>query len=157
MDQLRVTSADANGLLERAASDSYADGQRLFSLALEREPLGFAYAVSGEMQGRAVEDTLASRAPLRDDVSLARQIAAGTRGGTWSMPQWMPELQPLHAVDVAVTCPPREAHADVPCDVSAGTLHFEAMMDANGMARRATVDTGKVELTIERVYARGRF
>lgn len=157
LDHLRVTSADADGVVERAASDSYADGKRLFSLALEREPLGFGYAVSGEMAGRAVDDTLPGRTPLRDDVSLARQIAAGTRGGTWSMAQWVPEVEPLRAVDVAVTCPPRAAGADVPCDVQAGRLHVAALMDANGMARTATLHTGAVEMSFERVYARGGF
>jgi hypothetical protein len=157
MDQLRVTSADANGVVERAASDSLADGQRIFSLELERAPLGFEYAVSGELQGKPVDDTLAARAPLRDDVSLARQIAAGTNGGSWSMPQWMPELLPLQPVDVKVTCPPRDARDDVTCDVNAGTLHFQAEIDRNGMTRSATVDTGKVEMKIERVFARGTF
>ncbi len=158
MDQLRVTSADANGVVERAASDSLADGQRVYSLALEREPLGFQYAVTGEMQGKPVENTLDSRAPLRDDVSLARQIAAGTGGGSWTMPQWMPELVPLQPVEVKVTCPPRGGDdQDVTCDVNAGSLHFQAVVDRNGMARSATVDTGKVEMHIERVYARGGF
>lgn len=157
MDQLRVTSADANGVVEHAVSDRLADGQRVYSLELERAPIGFEYAVSGEVQGQPVDDTLASRAPLRDDVSLARQIAAGTDGGSWSMPQWMPEILPLQPVDVKVTCPPRAARDDVTCDVDAGSLHFQAEIDRNGMTRSARLDTGKVEMTIERVFARGAF
>jgi len=157
LDQVRVTSADGNGVVDHAASDSFEGKTQRYSLALERAPQGFTYTLSGEVHGRAIENTLASHAPLRDDVSLARQIAAGTNGGSWSMPQWMPELQPLSSVDVQVTCPAREGSEDVACDIAAGKVHYEALIDANGMARRTTLKDGPVELETERVYAHGRF
>jgi hypothetical protein len=157
MDQVRVTSADGNGVVDHAASDAFDGKTQRYSLALERAPLGFNYQLSGEVHGRSVDNTLASRAPLRDDVSLARQIAAGTTGGTWSMPQWMPELQPLRSVDVQVTCPERHGAEDVACEIDAGKVQYEALIDANGMARRTTLKNSPVELQTERVYAHGAF
>jgi hypothetical protein len=73
------------------------------------------------------------------------------------MPQWMPELQPLHAVDVQVHCPPRQGADDVACDVIAGDVRYEALFDSNGMARHTTTTTEGVELQTERVYAHGTF
>ncbi len=156
LDQVRLTVADAGGVIEQASADAVAAGEKLHSLELTRAPDG-SYAVQGEVRGTRIDGGLQSAVPLRDDLSLARLIASAPEGGTVTAAQWMPDVSPLEPVEVSIDCPARRGAADIPCRIDAGSVSVDASIDPSGMASRATYTTGNIELEIERAYSSGAF
>ena len=156
LDQVRLTVADAGGVIEQASADAVNAGEKLHSLELTRAPDG-SYAVQGEVRGTRIDGGLESAVPLRDDLSLARLIAGAPEGGTVTAAQWMPDVSPLEPVEVSIACPARRGVADIPCRIDAGSVSVDAFIDRSGMASRATYTTGNVELQIERAYSSGAF
>lgn len=155
LDQLRLTIADANGIVRAASADTVNAGENVHSLELTRAPDG-SYSVAGEVRGQPLDGSLRAPTPLRDDLALARLAAARPQGGTFLASQWLPEVDALAGTELTIDCQPRDAQGQA-CRITGGPVIFDATLDERGMTRAATVRSGGVDLEIERVVARGRF
>lgn len=156
LDQVRLTVADAAGVITAASADTVQGGQTLHSLELTRAADG-SYAVAGEVQGEALDGTLRTGAPLHDDLAFARLVARHPKGGTLSLSKWEPDLDPLAAVEATMRCQPRQAGAEQQCEVTLGAATMQTVVDASGMAQRASIPSGGITLDVERAVARGSF
>lgn len=153
-DSWTVAFARPDGTLINQVSVTTENGQLTTNLNLQRDDES-VWQVSGTFQGKQVAAALGADVRPMADSGQMRAVAAlmaSDEQRTTTMQAWVPEADPSQFMEVTATLGDSDDGSGV---LQLGPIRVDALFEATGSIRDASMDIGGTEMRIERVWQRG--